>query len=97
MAALLQTMPPLIVVYAVLVLLRRYCGCCPAMDEQEEAPADEDMDAERAREIEAFLSKPDKNIFTDSVMKENEKQYGLVLQGMTTTKLTTNMEETNIL
>ncbi|XP_045123602.1 ileal sodium/bile acid cotransporter-like [Portunus trituberculatus] len=97
MATMLQVGPPMILLYAVLTILRRYCGCCPVEEEQKAVPADEKhMEAERAREIEAFLSKPDKNIFTDSVMKENEKQYGLVLQGMTKLKLAGDMQETNI-
>lgn len=98
MATMLQIGPPMILLYFAITLLRRYCGCCPAKDEQEkEAPADEkQMEAERAREIEAFLSKPDKNIFTDSVMKENQNKYGLVLHGMTKLKLVRNTRETNI-
>ncbi|XP_063868660.1 ileal sodium/bile acid cotransporter-like [Scylla paramamosain] len=42
MATMLQIGPPMILFYAVLTLLRRYCGCCPVKVDQEKAvPADE--------------------------------------------------------
>lgn len=95
MATMLQTGPPMILLYLLCTMLQRFCGCCPV---KEEAPAEENQektDAERAKEIDAFLS--DKNVFTDSVIKENESRYGLVLQGMTKVKLTSTLKETNLL
>ena len=99
MATMLQVGPPMTLFFLLYTVLQRYCGCCP-LEEEEDTPAEDNeqkTNAERAKEIEAFLSKSDKNIFTDSVMQYNENKYGLVLQGMTKVKLTTDIKETNIL
>lgn len=104
MAAMLQTGPPMMLFYALWVSLHR-CGYCAAEMEQKQ-PLEgslekyqndrEKLHFQRAKEIDAFLCKSD-NVFTDSVMKENESRYGLVLQGMTKIKLMGTTKETDIL
>lgn len=64
---------------------------------EKEAKDREKVNFEKAREIDSFLFKSDNNIFTDSVIEENESRYGLVLQGMTKFKMMSPTKETHIL
>lgn len=106
MATMLLTGPPMLLFYSLYVLLQR-CGYCVPQEpprqpleesvEGEQEKDEEKVHFERGKEIDAFLFKSDNNIFTDSVMKENESKYGLVLHGMTRIKLMADTKETNIL
>lgn len=104
MAAMLLTMPPLMLFYGLWVSLQ-VCGFCVVPVEQQQPLEgssrgdqndEEKSHFERAKDIDALLLRSD-NVFTDSVIKENESRYGLVLQGMTKIKLMSTTKETNIL